>query len=166
MFKWFRRSTLDPLSVSMAGVKLADRVLVIGCGDARFIAALAMKAGLTGRLCAIDESSARATSAEQIALREGALIESFTAPYHALPFDADTFDVVVVREIPTAPDAAFEQARRVLRGGGRCMVIDAPPPTGPSTVVDALKHSGFVAVRILAEREKLVFIEAVKKSGD
>ena len=43
--KWFRPAALDPLSVSMAGVKLGDRVLVIGCSDPLLIAALAAKAG-------------------------------------------------------------------------------------------------------------------------
>ena len=162
--KWFRRSTLDQLSVSMAGVKLADRVLVIGCKDARFIAALAVKAGLTGRTCAIDESSETANQAEAIALREGALIESFTAPYDALPFDPEIFDLVVVRELPSSPAAAFAQARRVLRGGGRCMVIHPTPPGGATALLDDLKRAGFVAVRSLAEREGLVFMEAVKKS--
>ena len=33
MFKWFRTTALDPLSVSMAGVKLGDRVLIVGCSD-------------------------------------------------------------------------------------------------------------------------------------
>jgi SAM-dependent methyltransferase len=162
--KWLRRSTLDPLSVSMAGVKLADRVLVIGCKDARFIAALAAKAGLTGRTCAVDESPEAANQAEAIALREGALIESFTAPYRALPFEPETFDLVVLREIPSSPAAAFDEALRVLRGGGRCMVIHPPPAGGAAALLDDLKRAGFVAVRSLAEREGLVFMEAVKKT--
>ena len=33
--KWFRPAALDPLAVSMAGAKLGDRVLVVGCGDPR-----------------------------------------------------------------------------------------------------------------------------------
>jgi ubiquinone/menaquinone biosynthesis C-methylase UbiE len=163
MFKWFRRSTLDPLSVSMTGVKLADRVLVIGCGDARFIAALGAKSGLTGRMCALDESPGRAREAEHIALREGALIESFAAPYHALPFDPDTFDVVVVRELTASRSAMLEQAHRVLRSGGRCMVIHAPPPDGVPALLNDLTRAGFVAVRSLAEREGLAFVEAVRK---
>ena len=112
----------------------------------------------------VDESPTRATSAEQVALREGALIETFAAPYHALPFDADTFDVVVLREIPASARATFEQAHRVLRGGGRCMAIVTASAGGPSTLLDDLRQSGFVAVRSLAEREGLVFVEAVKKS--
>ncbi len=163
MFKWFRRSTLDPLSVSMAGVKLADRVLVVGCSDPLFIAALAAKAGLTGRTCAVDESSSRAADAERIALREGALIESFTAPYHALPFDGESFDVVVLREIPPSPAAVFEQALRLLRGGGRCMVICPAPPGGAQALLDEFRRAGLVAVRTLAERDGLVFVEAVKR---
>ncbi|HEY7499356.1 MAG TPA: methyltransferase domain-containing protein [Vicinamibacterales bacterium] len=164
MFKWFRRSTLDPLSVSMVGAKLADRVLIAGASDVRFIAAIAAKAGLTGRTCIVDESSERANEAEQAALREGALVESFTAPYHALPFEPETFDIVVVRSTAASTGAAFEQARRVLRGGGRCMVVHPPPQGGISALLDDLKRAGFVAVRTLAEREGLAFVEAVKRS--
>ena len=57
MFKWFKPAALDPLSVSMCGAKLGDRVLVVGCGDPRLVAALGAKAGLSGRACAVDRVS-------------------------------------------------------------------------------------------------------------
>jgi ubiquinone/menaquinone biosynthesis C-methylase UbiE len=164
MFKWFRRSTLDPLSVSMVGAKLADRILIVGTSDVPFIAALAVKAGLTGRTCIVDDASGRAAAAEQAALREGALVESFTSPYETLPFDQDAFDIVVLRALPPARASIFEQARRVLRGGGRLMIIHAPSQEGASALLEELKRAGFVAVRTLAEREGLTFVEAVKRS--
>ena len=99
MFKWFRPTALDPLSVSMAGVKLGDRVLVVGCGDPRLIAALAAKAGLSGRTCAVDESPDLATEAGRVALKEGALIETSVATPHALGFDRESFDLVVLRDV-------------------------------------------------------------------
>ena len=53
---WFRSATPhDPLAVTMTGVKLGDRLLVIGCGQAKLVAQLALKPGLTGRACALDE---------------------------------------------------------------------------------------------------------------
>jgi SAM-dependent methyltransferase len=183
MFKFFRRSTLDPLSVTMVGVKLADRVLVIGCGDPRLIAALAIKAGLTGRACAVDASEAVVREAERVALKEGALVEFFTSG-SPLPFDADTFDVVVLRDVMRGADAssrvmAAGESARVLRPGGRCMVIDSVGTSGVSGMLgrsapgDAaaagdlsavLMSAGFVAVRTLAEREGLLFLEAIKKA--
>ncbi len=97
MFKWFRPAALDPLSVSMAGAKLGDRVLVVGCGDPYLVAGLAAKAGLTGRLCAVDASAQRATEAGRVALKEGALAETSTADPSALPFEAESFDLVVMQ---------------------------------------------------------------------
>ncbi|MBW8713960.1 MAG: NAD(P)-dependent alcohol dehydrogenase, partial [Acidobacteria bacterium] len=52
---WFRRAApTEPLAITMTGVKLGDRLLVIGAGDPRLIAALATKSGLTGRASVVD----------------------------------------------------------------------------------------------------------------
>jgi SAM-dependent methyltransferase len=184
MFKWFRPSALDPLAVSMAGAKLGDRVLVVGCSDPRLIAALAAKAGLSGRACAVDESEDLAAEAGRFALKEGALIETSTAPLYELGFDGGSFDLVVLRNVGTenrqsrAP--VVHEAWRLLRPGGRCMIIDTlpgggmaaifggqarPSQEGAAEAIDVLKGQGFVAVRTLAEREGLRFVEAVKKNS-
>jgi len=182
MFHFFKHSTLDPLSVSMVGVKLADRVLVIGCRDPKLIAALAIKAGLTGRICAIDSSEALVQEAERVTLAEGALAEFTTGTLVPLPYEASSFDVVVLRDvvrIPDAPDprAIAAESNRVLRPGGRCMVIDGlgrvktwmwersmpANPEAAKTMTDALMAAGFVAVRTLAEREGVLFLEAMRR---
>jgi ubiquinone/menaquinone biosynthesis C-methylase UbiE len=186
MFKWFRAPAIDPLSVSMTGAKLGDRVLVIGCSDPSLIAALAAKTGLSGRTCAVDASPDRASEAGRIALKEGALVETSSAPLHALTFESGSFDLVVVRD--ALPDSEsrvpiFQEAWRILRPGGRCMVLDTighaggfaallgarPKATKASSAssdatIDALRGIGFVAVRMLAERDGVRFVEAVKKT--
>jgi ubiquinone/menaquinone biosynthesis C-methylase UbiE len=184
MFKWFRPAALDPLSVSMAGAKLGDRVLVIGCSDPRLIAALAAKAGLSGRTCAVDESPDIATEAGRIALKEGVLVEASSATPSAQPFERDSFDLVVLRNVLGTGECQAEvmvvqESARVLRPGGRCMVIDTlvrggmaalfggqTPPSADDAgeAIEILKSQGFVAVRVLAERDGLRFIEAVKKN--
>jgi ubiquinone/menaquinone biosynthesis C-methylase UbiE len=185
MFKWFKASTLDPLSVSMTGVKLADRVLVLGCSDRKLIAALAQKTGLTGRLVAADESSDRTAAAAHVALQEGALIETVTAPLVSLALDAEMFDIVVLRDVlrsrePHMRLPVIAEAQRMLRPGGRCMVIETVGRSGVAAIfgakeaggalagdetIAALQQAGYVAVRALAEREGLVFVEAVKKNA-
>ena len=184
MFKWFRPTALDPLSVSMTGVKLGDRVLVVGCGDPRLIAALAAKSGMSGRTCAVDESPDVATEAGRIALKEGVLIETSAAIPHVLEFDRESFDLVVLRDVGTRDRQSralvVKEAWRLLRPGGRCMAIDTmarsgvaamlggPAPTNSDSdteAVDVFKAQGFVAVRTLAEREGLRFVEAVKKNS-
>ena len=174
-FPLLRNSTRESLTVSMAGIKLGDRLLVLGCSDPLLIAQLAAKTGLTGRACAVDDDRGIITRAASVALREGTLVETLVSPFGTLPFDAAAFDVVVVRD--ALPRLAGErrvdcltEVRRVLRGGGRCLVIDRvrrglaalvgtdAPDYAPVAVLEA---AGFKAARVLAEREGLAFAEAV-----
>ena len=83
----------------MSGAKLGDRLLVVGCSDPALIAALAIKAGLTGRACAVDTDPARSRAPPRAVEREGALVETAATPLPTLPFDADAFDVVVLRDV-------------------------------------------------------------------
>ena len=183
--KWFplRKSSGESLAVSMAGIKLGDRLLVVGCADPILIARLAVKTGLTGRAYAVDERDALVAAAAEVAAREGALIETATASWTTLPLDGDGFDVVVVRDVlphltPDRRSGCVAEIQRVLRPGGRCLVVDEGGRTGvaalihgASTPPDYVAHGGavpiftaqgFKAARMLAEREGLVFAEAVK----
>ena len=182
--RWFRQSSGDPLTVSMCGIKLGDRLLVVGSSDTGLVAALGSKAGLTGRACLVDESDERRQRAAQAVEQQGALIESFAAPWHALPFAAHAFDVVVLRNALGAIEsarrpAAVREAHRVLRPGGRCIVIDDAARRGLSAMFGGgskadseyasaggapplLTSAGFRGVRTLAEREGVRFVEGVK----
>jgi ubiquinone/menaquinone biosynthesis C-methylase UbiE len=183
MMNWFRKTQLDPLAVSMSGVKLGDRLLVVGCTDPRLIAALAAKAGLTGRACAVDWVPDRVAHAQRTAEREGALIETSVASRQTLGFEYASFDVVVLRDVlsVTTPEAQRQiagEALRVLRPGGRCLVVDGSPHRGlaalfrssaparpePGDAVQVLQAGGFAGVRTLAEREGQVFVEGVKRN--
>jgi ubiquinone/menaquinone biosynthesis C-methylase UbiE len=180
MSRWFRKAAIEPLAVSMASIKLGDRLLIVGGSDIALIAALATKAGLTGRACLVDEDDALRTRSAAAVEREGALIESFTAPFVTLPFDASAFDVVVIRNVlralPRERQALLaSDARRVLRPGGRCIVIEnerhgglagllkgEPNEPRGETAEATLTTAGFRGVRTLAEREGLAFVEGVK----
>ena len=135
--KWFplRKPSGESLAVSMAGIKLGDRLLVVGCADPILIARLAVKTGLTGRAFAVDEQEKAVTAAEEIAAREGALIETAKAPWTALPLEPDSFDVAIVRDVlphltKDARSGCISEVLRVLRPGGRCLVIDGRERTG------------------------------------
>jgi ubiquinone/menaquinone biosynthesis C-methylase UbiE len=181
--KWFlRKSTSEALAVSMAGIKLGDRLLVVGCSDPLLIAQLAVKTGLTGRAFAVDEDDARVSKAVDVAAREGALVETAKASWTALPIEDEGFDVAVVRDVLPylarhRRAACIDEVRRVLRPGGRCLVVDGQARTGIASMiaagssprgydeggpVEAFTNQGFKAARIVAERDGLVFAEAVK----
>ena len=167
----FRRSPSEPLAVTMAGLKLGDRFLAIGVRDTKLIAALAGKAGLTGRSCAVDADAARIAGAAAAIEAEGALVEVTHAPAWTLPFDAGSFDVAVARDVlsDASPDEKTRVATsvlRVLRGGGRLLVIESTRRTrvDGSALTAALSTAGFAAVRVLAEAEHTLFVEGIKKA--
>ena len=89
----------ESLAVSMAGIKLGDRLLVVGCGDPVLLARLGDKTGLTGRAFGVDEREAVVATAANVATREGALVETATAPWTSLPIENGSFDVAVVRDV-------------------------------------------------------------------
>jgi ubiquinone/menaquinone biosynthesis C-methylase UbiE len=181
-----KRPAGESLPVSMAGIKLGDRLLVIGCTDPMLIAQLARKTGLTGRAVAVDARESEKATAADVAAREGALLETFTSPWNALPLDSDSFDVVIIRDVLPHLDGAkrawcLVEAHRVLRPGGRCLVIDGGVKKGILHVGSSepivsdyaaaggpagiLSTQGFKAARVLAEREGLLFAEAVKPAN-
>ena len=184
--RWFRKSSSESLAVSMAGIKLGDRLLFLGCSDPILLAQLATKTGLTGRAFAVDERETVVAAAADIVRREGALVETETAPWTSLPVESESFDVAVVRDVlPHLPAhrraACLSEVARALRPGGRCLVIDGSARKGISAIVRAgsgtsdygdqggpveVFHSqGFKAARVLAERDGLLFAEAVKPAA-
>jgi ubiquinone/menaquinone biosynthesis C-methylase UbiE len=178
-----RKSTTpsEPLILVMAAVRMGDRLLVIGADTAKVLAQLALKPGITGRTCVVDDDEARVQRAVSAAESEGGLVEAQTAPVTALPYEAGVFDLVVVNHL--LPRLAAElrgqclaEAARVVRGGGRCVVIQAGRrggiagllggrPSMASTDVEALlSAAGFRAVHTLAERDGLMFVEGARRT--
>jgi ubiquinone/menaquinone biosynthesis C-methylase UbiE len=174
------------LIVGMTGVKMGDTFVQVGCANGARLAAVAGKVGLSGRavLVAPDESSA--ARARKAAEDAGVLVEIEIAPPTRLPLADDEFDLAVVDDTaglfgtmrPEARVAAIRELVRVLRPGGRVLVVGASPRGGLGAVLSrtqngppfvasgdatrALEADGFKSVRTLAERDGLVFVEGIK----
>ena len=183
----FTKSGGDPhvLAVSMTGVKLGDRVAFIGAARPGRIAAIAAKVGLSGRASAAVPDAEAVARVNKAAADAGVLLDTDIADVKRLPYAAADFDLVVIDDTGALLEALGEgdraavarEAARVLRPGGRVVVLGAGEPTGlnrlmPRTQASPLVRSGavhallssngFGIVRTLAEREGLVFIEGLK----
>jgi ubiquinone/menaquinone biosynthesis C-methylase UbiE len=150
------------LVAQMVGTRLGDRVLVIGGGDGRLVAAVGAPTGLTGRVTAVEADAAIANRVELAATADGVLVEVEAAGFDRLPFEDAAFDLVVLPMPATreALAAALADAWRVVRTGGRAMVIAAAAVPAADAVIDTLGKAGFRAARLLGEREGLAFYES------
>ena len=183
----FRRLDIDPLAVSMAGVKLGERLLQIGFDDGQLAGQLAAKTGLSGTAAHMVSSDDEAAKVQRGAKRAGVLVDVHVGALDRLPFDDGAFDLVVIHSAHgqlasatgEARDAALRDARRVLRAGGRLVAIERGTATGVRSLLGsappaqaaydaaggtpaALRGAGFAAVRDLGDREALKFSEGLR----
>jgi ubiquinone/menaquinone biosynthesis C-methylase UbiE len=178
----FRSADPHVLVVGMTGVKMGERLVQIGCAHGGRLAAIAKKVGLSGRAVAIVPDEASAERARKGAAQAGVLVEVETAPPSRIPAEDSSFDLVVVDDTggllgemrPDERAATVGELLRILRPGGRALVIGSARRTGISAVLNrapssppfdptpSLQADGFRSVRTLAEREGLVFVEGVK----
>ena len=170
------------LLVGMTGVKMGDRILQIGCADGGALAAVASKVGLSGRALAVVPDESVAARVRKGASQEGVLVEVELSPSTRLPVEDTSFDLVIVDDAAgqfagadaTTQAGTVREAHRVLRPGGRALVVSALPATGLAAMLGrgatgpvfdatpALEGGGFRFVRLLAEREQLRFVEGMK----
>jgi demethylmenaquinone methyltransferase/2-methoxy-6-polyprenyl-1,4-benzoquinol methylase len=167
----------------MAAVKLGERMLAVGVRNPTLIAQLAVKAGLTGRACVVDDDEGRLATAAAAIEQEGALVEAVRAPYGMWPFDDGSFDVAVIADLLSTltPDVrvrCVSEVLRILRPGGRVIVLERAPRGGFGALISrhaasdpdyagaakALTSEGFAAVRQIAEADGVLYVEGIKKA--
>lgn len=136
----------EPLPVTMAGVRLGNRFLAVGVRDPALIAILAGKTGLTGTACAIDADEEAVKAAAAAIEAAGVLADVTRAAWGMWPYDEDSFDVAVVRDLLptlTSDDRArcVSEVLRVLRPGGRALVVEPARRGGFGALLSGWKGS-------------------------
>jgi SAM-dependent methyltransferase len=97
------------------------RVLDVGCGTGHLAAELAEEVGPSGRVCGAD------VSADMLTLATSRNVELVHVSGTALPFEDDSFDAAVATQVYEFVEdlaAALAELRRVLRPGGRALILD------------------------------------------
>jgi SAM-dependent methyltransferase len=170
-----RAREMDPLQVSMTGVRMGERFLVIGCSDRALLSGLAAKVGLSGAAAVAAFDAGEVKRAAAVGAKVGALIESQLITGATLPFGDDQFDMVVIDDtggsFAAIADEArvgyLREARRVVRQGGRIEIVEgaATRATGYDALRD-LTAADFKPARLLAERDGFRFLEGLRPHGE
>ena len=107
--------------------------LEVGAGTGFFTLNLALAGVLGGPLHVTDLSPGMVEAAERNAAKAGLSVVGEVADVEALPYDDDTFDVVVghavIHHIPDV-EQAFREMLRVLKPGGRVVICGEPTRIG------------------------------------
>jgi len=126
----YREDLLD-----LAGIAGGHRVLDVGCGTGTQAIATWRRAQPDGSVVGVDISQNMLAAARRKARRAGLGIDFRHADAAQLPVESDGFDVVTITTVlHMVPDdrqrLCLREASRVLRRGGRLLVIDyAGDPT-------------------------------------
>jgi demethylmenaquinone methyltransferase/2-methoxy-6-polyprenyl-1,4-benzoquinol methylase len=114
-------------TVQIAGVRKGDRVLDVAGGTADLSLAFARKVGPTGQVWLTDINHAMLSVGRDRVVDKGFLLPVAQCDAEKLPFPDDYFDCVTVAfglRNMTHKDQAIAEMRRVLKPGGRLLVLE------------------------------------------
>jgi len=175
-----RHRQMDPLHVTMTGVRMGERFLQVGCDDPSLLGGLAAKVGLSGACAVVAFEQSAAERARKVGTSVGALIDVRVVSPADFGNEVTDVDMVVVDDTRGSfarmrgedRQAVLGEARRALRQGGRIEVVERVAVTGllggavsrPADYVaeSELAAAGFKPVRLLAEKAGIRFVEGLR----
>jgi demethylmenaquinone methyltransferase/2-methoxy-6-polyprenyl-1,4-benzoquinol methylase len=121
-------------AVAMANVQLGDKVLDIAGGTGDLARAFARKAGASGTVVLTDINEAMLRTGRDRLLDQGLALPCIACDGERLPFASGYFDTVSVAfglRNMTHKEAALAEMCRVLRPGGRLLVLEFSKVAAP-----------------------------------
>jgi ubiquinone/menaquinone biosynthesis C-methylase UbiE len=130
-----RAGAMREEAADLAAIRPGESVLEVGCGTGELTRRARARAGTAAVVVGIDPSAEMIGVARAKSERAGLGIDYRLAAIEALPFADASFDVVLsslmMHHLP--PDlklSGLAEVRRVLKPGGRLLIVDMKRPTG------------------------------------
>jgi ubiquinone/menaquinone biosynthesis C-methylase UbiE len=129
-----RETKLREWTLNLGELQMGNAVLDVGCGTGTLLLTAAERIGRSGSLYGIEPSQEMAAYARKKAETKGVPVEIVERSADNLPFPPTSFDVIystlVFHHLPGSMQArAIREMRRVLRPGGRVVIVDWQKPT-------------------------------------
>lgn len=128
-----RETRLRNLMLGLARLQPGETVLDVACGTGTLALAAKRQVGLQGRVIGVDASAEMIERARAKGAKAGLDLTFVGGAAQALPFGRGQFDIVIgtlmLHHLPKPARADFAgEARRVLKPGGRLLLIDFGRP--------------------------------------
>ena len=135
--------------LELGQVSVGASVLDVGCGTGTLAILAKERVGRSGAAHGIDASSEMVAEARRKAKRAGVEVVFEEAVVEAMPFPAQTFDVVLsslmLHHLPrSVREQCAREMRRVAKPGGRVVVVDFGARTRPRSFLERFHRYGRV----------------------
>jgi ubiquinone/menaquinone biosynthesis C-methylase UbiE len=169
-----RQAILD-----VAKAKSGERILEVGCGTGSLSLLAKDRAGAQSQVCGIDVAPDMVESAKRKAIKAGLDVQFQLGRIEDIPFADNHFDLVLssfmLHHVPgdDAKKQGMKEIFRVLKSGGRYLIVDIAPAKSPflygiingvfgqksfeynlQDYIPMLEQAGFVDVGILPTKSK------------
>jgi ubiquinone/menaquinone biosynthesis C-methylase UbiE len=148
-----RIGAVRALPLDLAAIRPGERVLDVGCGTGELTLAASRRTGPGGSVYGIDAAPEMIEVARHKAERAGQAVHFLVEPVEALNFADGSFDVVLssfmMHHLPAdLKRRALTEIRRVLRPGGRLVIVDLQP----TTQLPRFWQPGWLVIRLHKQR--------------
>jgi ubiquinone/menaquinone biosynthesis C-methylase UbiE len=146
-----RQATLD-----LANIQPQERILEVGCGTGTLSLAAKVRAGSQSQVTGIDIAPDMIETARRKAAKSGTPVQFQVGRIEELPFPDSQFDLVLSSLMlhhvhgDEAKQQGINEVFRVLKPGGRLLIVDVAPPKNPHLrgLASLIVGQGMLAQRV------------------